>query len=453
MKRTPKLKPFQIILFFALLGSTAPAAEPDKPHIALMQTAVEDGRGPVASDAVDRSTLSGKVMVGYQGWFNCEGDGADLGWTHWWRSQRHAFGPGNVSVDLWPDVSELDEDERFETGFKHADGSTAEVFSSGNRKTVLRHFQWMRDYGIDGAFLQRFANGLRSETVKRHKDNVLSHVRAGAAKSGRSYAVMYDLTGLPAGGCKIVREDWTDLRRQGRVTGDDAYQRHREKPVVAVWGIGFNDRNKPRQYTLAECRELIEFLKADGCAVMLGVPTGWRELERDAVGDSELHDVLKLADVISPWTPGRYRDVEGVARHAGMFWQPDVEWCEDHELDYLPVVFPGFSWHNLTGEQLDSIPRSKGRFLWSQIVAAKRAGCEMLYVAMFDEVDEGTAIFKCTNDPPTGDGVAFLTYEGLPNDYYLRLTGAAGKLLRGELPVSDGIPVDPKDRSLRPTEP
>jgi hypothetical protein len=30
---------------------------------------------------VDVSTLTGKMMAGYQGWFNCEGDGADLGWT------------------------------------------------------------------------------------------------------------------------------------------------------------------------------------------------------------------------------------------------------------------------------------------------------------------------------------------------------------------------------------
>ena len=56
----------------------------------------------------------------------------------------------------------------------------------------------------------------------------------------------------------------------------------------------------------------------------------------------------------------------------------------------------------MQGAALDDIPRCGGRFFWSQIVAAKRAGAEMLYVAMFDEVDEGTAIFKCTNDPPTG---------------------------------------------------
>ena len=418
------MKIFHPVILLALLSLPAFAEETESPHISR-----------VASHEVDRSTLTGSVMVGYQGWFNCEGDGADLGWTHWWRSRRKPFGPGNVSVDLWPDVSELDEDERFATGFKHADGSTAEVFSSVNRKTVVRHFEWMRDYGIDGAFLQRFAHGLRSDTGKRHKDTVLGNVREGAKKTGRSYAVMYDLTGLPAKGCRIVREDWSSLRRDKQITEDAAYQQHNGKPVVAVWGVGFNDRNRPREYSLAECRELIEFLKEDGCSVMLGVPTAWRNLDRDAIADPELHEVFQLADVISPWTPGRYRDVTGVTRHADKFWQPDIEWCSDHELDYMPVVFPGFSWHNLKGDPLDSIPRLKGQFLWSQIVAAKRAGCDMLYVAMFDEVDEGTAIFKCTNNPPTGDGAAFLTCEGLPSDHYLKLVGEAGKLLRGELPT------------------
>ena len=65
----------------------------------------------------------------------------------------------------------------------------------------------------------------------------------------------------------------------------------------------------------------------------------------------------------------------------------------------------------------------------------------MIYVAMFDEVDEGTAIFKCTNQPPTGEGASFLTYEGLPSDFYLRLTGSAAKMLRGEIPVTDTMPV------------
>ena len=58
----------------------------------------------------------------------------------------------------------------------------------------------------------------------------------------------------------------------------------------------------------------------------------------------------------------------------------------------------------------------------------------MAYVAMFDEVDEGTAIFKCINDVPDQAPAKFVTYEGQPSDRYLRLTGAGAKLIRGELP-------------------
>ena len=196
---------------------------------------------------------------------------------------------------------------------------------------------------------------------------------------------------------------------------------------MAVWGIGFSDG---RKYTLRECHELVKWLRSDGCSVMLGVPSFWRDRRRDAIDDPLLHETLRLADVISPWSVGRYRSPESATRHADRVWKLDREWCEREGPDFLPVVFPGFSWHNLKGSQLDQIPRRGGDFLWSQVTAATRLGCDMLYIAMFDEVDEGTAIFKCTNEPPTGDGVKFLTYKGLPSDHYLELAGKAGELLR-----------------------
>ena len=426
--------PARPLLLLALAFHTLATAAPLSREAVLAET-LRPYTGP-SQPGVDTATLIGKTMCGYQGWFNCEGDGAERGWTHWTKS-RGPLAPGNAKVDLWPDVSDFPPEERFATGFRHADGRVAEVFSSFKQATVLRHFAWMRDYGIDGAFVQRFAADLRDPRVLRHGNTVLASCREGANRAGRTYALMYDLSGLGAGRIGEVIDDWRALRERMQLTGDPAYLRHRGKPVVAVWGIGFSDT---RAYTLAECRQLVEFLKKDGCTVMLGVPTHWRELKADAAPDPALHDVLRLADIVSPWTVGRYGDLAGVKRHGEKFLAPDIAWCREQGLDYLPVAFPGFSWHNMKGAPLDKIPRQQGRFLWAQFAAAKRAGAQMLYVAMFDEVDEGTAIFKCTSDvPPPGDS-AFVTYEGLPSDHYLRLTGTAAKMLRGEIPLTDSPP-------------
>lgn len=389
-------------------------------------------KGSIVKD-VDTKTLFSKVMCGYQGWFGAPGDGSpEHGWRHW--TKNH--GPledGNAKVDLWPDVSELEPSQRFPTGFKTADGTPAEVFSSFTRPTVLKHFQWMQDYGIDGVFVQRFANGVKNPSSLEHCNTVLASCREGANLHGRAYAVMYDLSGLPAGHIDDVIDDWRALRNEMLITEDPAYLNHRGKPVVAVWGIGFNDH---RDYTLAECRRLIEFLKNDpeagGCTVMLGVPANWRELKDDAISDPELLKVLAMADIISPWTVGRYTNPAGASRYAENTLKPDLNWCGKRGIDFLPVVFPGFSWHNMKGGPFDQIPRARGQFLWSQFCNVKQANVSMVYVAMFDEVDEGTAIFKCVNDVPIGQKSKFVTLEGLPSDFYLKMVGAGTKLIRGE---------------------
>jgi hypothetical protein len=394
---------------------------------------------------VDASTLTGKVMCGYQGWFAAPGDGSGSNWIHYGEN-RHLFAPGHCTFDLWPDVSELGADEKFSTAFKNADGSAAQVFSPCNPKTVLRHFEWMQNYGIDGVFLQRFATDLKSAAGLNHNNLVAANVQAGANQCGRTWAMMYDLSGLQAGEIqKFVADDWKLLVDRMQITHDAAYLHDHGKPVVAVWGIGFNDG---RKYSLDECAALIRFLKSDpqygGNTVMVGVPAWWRTLDRDAVHDEKLLEIIRLADIVSPWNVGRYHTPVEAGMQATNRIQPDVAWCRTNGKDYLPVIFPGFSWHNLMKTRgldrpANEIPRRQGNFLWAQAVAERRAGAEMLYVAMFDEIDEGTAIFKCTDTPPAGES-PFVTFEGLPSDHYLWLTGQIGKMLRQEIPATDNLP-------------
>jgi glycoprotein endo-alpha-1,2-mannosidase len=259
---------------------------------------------------------------------------------------------------------------------------------------------------------------------------------------------MYDLSGLGEKQMDVVIKDWKmriDRMKLGRDKADEAYLRHRGKPVVAVWGIGFKDG---RKYTLDECARLIDLMKGDtkygGFTVMVGVPTGWHTFTRDAVKDKKLHEVIGKADIISPWTIGRYSNLKSIERHAQQYWKPDIAWCKKRGKEYLPVVFPGFSWHNMKPEApLNQIPRLKGKFLWKQYYQARQLGATMVYQAMFDEIDEATAIFKCTNQPPTGKS-SFLHYEGLPSDHYLWLTGTAAKMIGRKIKPAEQMPQRPE---------
>src|SRR5690606_14613755 len=118
----------------------------------------------------------------------------------------------------------------------------------------------------------------------------------------------------------------------------------------------------------------------------------------------------------SPWNVGNVSIVDGQKEAATGSWRGDLAEARRTGKQFLPVIYPGFGWTNLQGKDAAShtIPRRGGKFFWRQFVAASELGLDMAYVAMFDEVDEGTAIFKVTNTPPTQ--AHFDTYEGLPSD-------------------------------------
>ncbi len=399
-------------------------------------------------DVASEGTMKGKVYAGYQGWFGTPGDGSGAGFEHY--RVRHkggpTFEPGYSAIDLWPDLSEFDEDEKYPTPFKHADGSTAYVFSSAKAKTVDRHFKWMKDYGIDGVFLQRFIATLKSNHKRKHRDRVFANVRASADKHGREWAIMYDLSGVDNDDIrKYLVNDFKQQVDANDPRKSSNYIRHNGKPVVAVWGVGFGD---DRDYDLTTCLEIVRFLKNDPVygdnAVMLGVPYYWRIGERDAVDDPLLNTIIKEADIISPWSVGRYKKPSVAEKRIAEQVRGDLESTNETDTAYLPVIFPGFSWQNLQKSRgvdadLASIPRLGGEFLWAQASTARQAGAEMVYIAMFDEMDEGTAIMKCTNDPPVGKS-NFLTYDGLPSDHYLWLSGQIGRLFRGELRADAPMP-------------
>ena len=399
------------------------------------------------------ASYKGLIMAGYQGWFRAPGDGAPANsFVHYGRQGK--FEDGNATVDFWPDVSEYE--KTYKTSFENADGSAAHVFSSLDKSTTDLHFKWMRDYGVDGVFLQRFFDVTRDyKKLSKPQDIILKNAMDAAMKYDRAYAVMYDLSGLKGRGedCSSVIEDWKMLVDNLKVTANvkQNYLFHNGKPLVAIWGLGFPDR--PYDIRDIGINRLIDFLKNDpvygGCAIMLGVPTYFRELNKDCLPDPYLHELIRSADIVLPWMVQRFTPlVHNITDHFRDHILDDIAWAKTNGVDYVPIVYPGFSWRNLSlgapglAKYTDygAIPRLGGQFYWELVHTAIKAGASMLYVAMFDEIDEGTAIFKVTNTPPSGNITKFVSNDGMPSDHYLFLTGKAGQMLRKEIPLSETMP-------------
>lgn len=370
-------------------------------------------------------SFKGQIMAGYQGWFRAEGDGSNSGWGHYGRDRK--FDNEHNTVDFWPDVS--DYEKTYPTSFQHADGKAAHVFSSFDKSTTELHFKWMKEYGVDGVFMQRFFGVTRGYgNSNKTEDTILRNALDAAQSNGRAIAVMYDLSGLKANGedCSSVMEDWKMLVDQLKVTNQgegQTYLYHDGKPLVAIWGVGFPDR--PYDSRQIGVNRLIDFLKNDpqygGCSVMLGVPTYFRELDKDCLPDPYLHELIKSVDIVLPWMVQRFTPlVHEPMNHIRDHVIADIKWTKERGIDYVPIAYPGFSWRNLalankglaSYTAYGAIPRLGGRFYWDQLITLMGAGTQMIYVAMFDEIDEGTAIMKVSDTPPNSEKlILWITME------------------------------------------
>ncbi len=397
-------------------------------------------------DRVKANTLVGKVMAGYQGWFHAKDDGGMDRWFHWSRPQDEP-GPSTVTFDAWPDLSEFDDDELYPTQFTHKDGSNARLYSAHNVKTVERHTRWMKEYGLHGVFAQRFIGNTRNIPVRtRVIDTVLRHIRSGSEKYGRTFVNMWDISnGKEETVVDDIKNDWMHLVDDEHITKSKQYLYHNGRPLVAIWGFGFFNRIVTPQ----QAAEVIDWFHNTAedkykATVMGGVPKGWRNLVLDAKIDPAWAAVYRSFDVISPWSVGRFRNNYQATSHHRGYSDPDLAECRSLGIDYLPVVYPGFSFTNLKPyKPFNGIPRNGGKFMWHQMQTVVASGNNMLYAAMFDEVDEGTAIFKIapTHEQTPTEGLFLAADEdgyNCPGDWYLNITGTVAGL------VQDGkdIPVD-----------
>ncbi|MFC8077742.1 glycoside hydrolase family 71/99-like protein [Streptomyces sp. NPDC057307] len=385
------------------------------------------------------SAVKGKVYVGYQGWFVCAGDGSPINnWTHW--SQGSAPSPGNQTFELYPDTSAYPAGALTQTGYaKLGNGRPAQLFSSYATAVIEQHFHWMQQYGIDGAALQRFGSDVTAVGQPRLKQRNDIHAKArdAAQKYGRGFYIEYDLSGLTdANMVSALQNDWTNtINGTLGLTNSPSYTREGGKPVVHLWGLGFT--NRPG--TVASSLQLINWFKSKGAYVIGGVPRGWRT---DANAKPGYGPVYAALDMLSPWNVGNPTVNQ-------QLFNDDMAKLKANGQEYQPVIYPGFAWSNWKeGSPRNEIPRKSGDFMWQQAVATARCGAKNAFIAMFDEYDEATAIAPAATDSsmiPTNQYFLTLDADGkhLSSNFYLRLAGAATKMINGSAPISATVPIPP----------
>ena len=388
-----------------------------------------------AGGAVDSATLDGKVMLEYRGGFGCPGDEAGLsGWPGWF--EGGSADTEHAAVAYLPEVSDMADGELCHTEMTLPEGGRVRLFSSANRTTVDRHFEWMASHGLDGVFLRRAVGDQGDGAAADFHNRVAGNVMAGAEAHGRVFAIIYDLGRAAA---ESVIGDWTYVVEVLGLAGSDRYLHHDGRPVLGVDASGLAQEPAGPAHLLELASKLrTESAGERGFSLFAVVPAHWQSPETGSWGD-----LLQAVEYISPWSVGEAgKQDEG----GGAVLTAGAEEAAAAEVGYAPVVWPGLSGGGES--RLNEVPRDGGLFYWTQVYEAVSAGSDALYVVSFDGMDDGTAMFELVpriRGLPVGGDFLSLDVDGydLPGDWFLRLGGESGRLLRGEIPLSSELPIIP----------
>jgi hypothetical protein len=382
-------------------------------------------------------SVKGKVYAGYQGWFTAAGDGSPINnWTHWSRGSKPS--PGNQTFEVYPDMRQYPANTKFQTGYANlGNGQPATLFSSFPASVVDLHFSWMQRYGIDGAALQRFTSDVSTPGSPRNnqRNSITLKARDAAQKYGRGLYIEYDLSGMTDNLAQAIKNDWTNtVKGSMHLPDSPAYARESGKPVVELWGFGVVGSSP----NIGPSLDLVNWFKSQGTYVIGGVPRGWRTDSNTKPGFGPVYQAVNM---ISPWNVGS-------AAVNNDLYVADRDALRKTGQDYQPVIFPGFAWSNWNGGARNLIPRKAGDFLWQQAGALRRNGIPQAFIAMFDEYDEGTAIAPLAEDSsmiPTNQYFLTASADGtfLSSDFYLRLAGAATRMINGTDPLTTKVPIPP----------
>jgi len=396
-------------------------------------------------EKVSNQTIQGLWITGYQAWFRTPNDGGQSpSWHHYFHGAPKVE---NWTMDYWADVSEYPEDSlTIIPDMYFEDGTPVYAYASIHPKVIDTHFKWMKEYDIDGVWLQYFTISNNAQNREnKNREEIIKMVAQAAAKYGRLWSISYDPASHDAA---TVYDDiishWKHLVDSG-LTAQDCYMNEQGLPVVQIWS--FSGIQNPWIPINAEIgNKLINFFNQEGkykAFLVAGVNWDWGSIK-----DQEYQDMYAKLKAVIPWNVGNIaRNEKQEAMSSMSFWRSDFERTEGRGTIWIPTVYPGFSWENLqrvrnNPESAANIAgRRKGEYLWEQLYKCSEIGATSLCLSMFDEVDEGTAFFKIeTRDM---SHLNLKNSDGMPADWWLRLVREAHKYQREGKPLPKEIPIKP----------
>ena len=141
---------------------------------------------------------------------------------------------------------------------------------------------------------------------------------------------------------------------------------HKGKPLLVLRNCG--NSGGRRLITPQEATQLIKWLKTDApekyrVTLMGALPGYWRTQGSDVKPDPGWPAVFRSFDVVSAWPVGRFRDEAGARKWMENVIIPDMKECARIGIDYIPAIYPSYSYHNADeSKPYNAIPRLGGRF-------------------------------------------------------------------------------------------
>lgn len=435
--------------------------------------------------------LNNSAYFGYQCWHFAQGDGRDTHpdikdstWSHWFNSSTSSSF-ADIHGDMWPDFRNYEATgvPLYKTQMRYPNGNTVKVYSCWDYETVDLHIKWLSQYGLKGVFFQRQALNIDNAKTRAESDQVVVHLWRACEKYNVKFSMMpcNNYKDKPGDDVEAMRQrlvdnivnDWKYIVDELRLPGKPnyriidspmyMYQKDRNgiaRPAIGLWGLGQDNR----PMTAGDAQQILDaFHNSDEYHVYImgGVPVSWRTAPKSPAWVK----IYKQLDMISPWrTIFAIQSADSVQQTM----RDDMAYCYDNGMDYNPVVSAGASTRHLRDDPAmrNWKPRLAGQHFWNQVYEIERGFADVessrklpkrslprfLYLAMLDEIDEGTALYKQAeakadlpaNDTgdPTKDLVP-LNEDGtrLSSDFYLRLSKAAQEVTDGSRPLTDVVPI------------